>query len=331
LCAVIAISYSLWARGRAGPDSADRPATLAPALLTPASTAERLALQSQPHLVVINREAPYIDYVRLVSLDTDTPRIYQTTLHCDRMHYAAGRGICLLRGPTAGGSSETVRVTLFDSGFQSVQTFTVEGYPTRTRISPDGRYAAFTVFVTGHSYNDANMSTATVLLDTASGENLGNLETFTTWRDGQVFQSPDFNFWGVTFARDSDLFYATLRSLGVTYLVRGSVSARAITIIGQGVECPSLSPDGTRLAFKKFMPEGKWRLTVLDLATMTETLLAETESIDDQVEWLDDRHILYQRIDLDPPPWMSVMVLPADGSGAPEVFVSNAISPAVAP
>jgi hypothetical protein len=85
------------------------------------------------------------------------------------------------------------------------------------------------------------------------------------------------------------------------------------------------------LAFKKLTLEGKWRLTVLELATMHELALAETESIDDQVEWLDNQQILYQSIDPDPPPWMSVMVVPADGSGKPEVFVPNAISPAVVP
>ncbi len=324
VCVAVAIGY-VWARQSAQPAASAPPISVS--LIAPSSPGELAAIQSQPHLVVINREAPYIDYVRLVSLDPATPRIYQTTLHCDRMHYAAGNGICLLRDLSAGGS-ETVRVTLFDSGFQPQHTFTVEGYPTRTRVSPDGRYAAFTVFVTGHSYSDANMSTATVLLDTASGASLGNLEAFTIWRDGKQFQAPDFNFWGVTFAKDSDQFYATLRSYGVTYLVQGSVSTRALTIIGQGVECPSLSPDGTRLAFKKFVPEGKWRLTVLDLATMQETLLAETESIDDQVEWLDDQHILYQNIDPNPPPWMSVMMVLADGSGAPEVLVPNAISPA---
>ena len=36
-----------------------------------------------------------------------------------------------------------------------------------------------------------------------------------------------------------------------------------------------------------------WRFTVLDLATGTETPLAETRSVDDQLAWLDDAHLLY--------------------------------------
>ena len=34
-------------------------------------------------------------------------------------------------------------------------------------------------------------------------------------------------------------------------------------------------------------------LAVLDLATLQEMLLSESRSVDDQVQWLDDRHILY--------------------------------------
>jgi hypothetical protein len=51
----------------------------------------------------------------------------------------------------------------------------------------------------------------------------------------------------------------------------------------------------------------------------------------DQVEWLETDRILYQSIDpdYDPPEWVSVFVLPADGSGKPEVLIPNAISPVV--
>ena len=66
-------------------------------------------------------------------------------------------------------------------------------------------------------------------------------------------------------------------------------------MIHENVECPSLSPDGTRIAYKKRTGSSStpWHLTVLDLATMRETPLAETRSVDDQVEWLDDDHVLY--------------------------------------
>ena len=66
-------------------------------------------------------------------------------------------------------------------------------------------------------------------------------------------------------------------------------------MIHENVECPSLSPDGTRIAFKKRTGSKgtPWRLTVLDLATMRETPLSERRSVDDQAEWLDDGRVLY--------------------------------------
>jgi hypothetical protein len=161
----------------------------------------------------------------------------------------------------------------------------LNGLPSRACISPDGRYAALTVFVTGHSYNEAGFSTQTTILDTASGAMLGDLEQFTVWRNGARFQAADFNFWGVTFARDSDRFYATLKSGDRTYLLEGNVSSRQAHILYENVECPSLSPDNTRVAFKKaIVRDGRsmWQLSLLDLATLREApLTAETRSVDD--------------------------------------------------
>jgi len=328
-CIALAVGYLSWAIPHAD-TNLNRIQSLP--LGTPLATTpldELKAIQGQPYLIVINRETPYIGQVKLVGLDFASPQTAQTSLLCDRVHYAAGTGICLLRDITS--SDLLVQVTLFGSDFKPRHTFTIEGYPSRTRISPDGRYAAFTVFVTGHSYNDANMSTATILVDTTTGKSLANLEEFQTWKEGSQFQAPGFNFWGVTFAQDSNLFYATLRNGDTTYLVQGDASARKLTVLRENVECPSLSPDGTRIAFKKRTPQGLWHLTVLDLATMQETPLAEKESVDDQVEWLDNNHILYEQIDPAPPPWLSIMIVPADGSGKPEVFVSNAVSPVTVP
>ena len=39
---------------------------------------------------------------------------------------------------------------------------------------------------------------------------IANLEELAVFRDGARLEAPDFNFWGVTFAADSDRFYATL-------------------------------------------------------------------------------------------------------------------------
>src|SRR5205085_3941572 len=122
----------------------------------------------------------------------------------------------------------------------------------------------------------------TILVDLTTREAIGNLEGFHVSKDGKSLNAPDFNYWGVTYSRDSNLFYATLRTGGVNYLVRGDVEARAVTVLSAGVECPSLSPDETRVAFKRAVGRGDWRLAILDLATFAETRVTETRNVDDQ-------------------------------------------------
>src|SRR5262249_35106559 len=102
-----------------------------------------------------------------------------------------------------------------------------------------------------------------------------------------------------------------------------------VTTLYENVECPSLSPDEKHIVFKKLITRANWRLTVLDLMTFAETPLAETKSVDDQAEWLDNNHVLYGMPGLNSPPWMNVMVTPADGSRQPSLFASGASSPAV--
>jgi hypothetical protein len=218
-----------------------------------------------------------------------------TALKCDRISFAGGRGICL---QTALGVLTKYEAVVFDSQFKPILTMKLDGTPTRTRISPDGRYGATTVFVTGqeHGYNSVSFSTKTTLIEMASGKTLIDLEQFKVVRDGQPFAAKDFNFWGVTFARDSNIFYASLMTDRKTYLVRGEVATRSMTVLRENVECPSLSPDNQLIAYKKRVGGdlAPWRFYVMDLATMAERPIAgETRSIDDQLEWLDDRRVLY--------------------------------------
>jgi hypothetical protein len=243
-----------------------------------------------------------------------------TGLTCDRLHMAASRGICLTRR----GRLFRYRAVIFGRDFRHVSDVNLNGLPTRTRVSPDGRYGAATTFVSGHSYAVAgSFSTETVLIDLRRGTKLGNLEDFKVTRDGRRFRKQDFNFWGVTFTRGGDRFYATVASGGKTYLVEGSVRSRTARVLRDNVECPSLSPDNTRLAYKKLVAgPGGWQFHVLDLKTMSDTPLAETRHIDDQVEWLDNRRILYRAGE-------DVWALRADGRGTPQRFLTAADSPAV--
>ena len=229
----------------------------------------------------------------LVPLGTPEGAAYQTPLECERAYFAGTRGICLVeeyRGIT------TLRYAdVFDEHFKPLHRITLTGLPSRTRLTTDGRRAAITVFEQGHSYAQEGFSTRTTIVDTIAGRTITDLEQFTIWRDGKQFRAVDFNFWGVTFAADGNRFFATLASGGVKYLVEGDVDRREARVLRTGVECPSLSPANTRIAFKHLIGRaGQWQLHVYDLRTGTETALTmESRSVDDQVDWLDNDHVMY--------------------------------------
>jgi hypothetical protein len=266
-----------------------------------------------------SRDAGANGRVAIAALDQARTRTL-TPLRCDRVYFRAASGLCIARGS---GYAAGYRTEVFDPRFKVRFAVDVPGIPSRARVSPDGRYGSVTMFVQGHSYAESGaFSTQTTLIDLKRGLKIANLEQFAITRNGRRVTADDVNFWGVTFARDSDRFYATLATGGKTYLVRGSISERSARTIHENVECPSLSPDGTRIGYKKRVG-GKqvWRPYVLDLATMHETPLAETRGVDDQVEWLDDERLSYG-ID------GSIWAVRADGSGAPAQLTANGESPA---
>ena len=279
-----------------------------------------VSIRSEPHVMFqhVKRDANYAR-IAVSPLGEEESGRAITPLECERVHYAGGRGLCL--GPD--GFFQTYRARIFDAKLTVLEQVKLPGIPSRARVSPDGRYGATTVFVSGDSYADEGFSTRTNIIDLRRGRVLGHLEQFEAIRDGEKFRKVDFNYWGVTFARHSNRFYATLATGGNTYLVEGDVAARTVRVLHENVECPSLSPDNSRVAYKKLVGEGPaWRLHVLDLRTMEETALAEERPIDDQVEWLDDENILYG---LEGDVW----VVPADGGGSPSPFLDDALSPAV--
>jgi WD40-like Beta Propeller Repeat len=251
--------------------------------------------------------------------DGEVKRRSGSDLACERVYFAAGRGICM----GIADSGVDYIATIFDSKLHSEDTIQLTGLPSRARVSGDGRYGAMTVFVSGHAYLGAGggFSTTTTIVDMESGESLGQLEQFSVSKDGQPFDSVDFNFWGITFAADSNRFYATLGTGGHYYLVEGSIRDRSMKILRDGVECPSLSPDGKRIAFKsRIGDQTRWQLRVLDLETLADHEIAETRSIDDQVEWLDDENLVYSDS-------QNVYAVPANGSGKPQEILRNATSP----
>ena len=167
--------------------------------------------------------------VQRLSVDDDERRA--TPLRCDRLHFAVDRGVCL----TTDRFYTTHSVMVFDDEFTPIHRLPLSGVPSRVRLSPDGRLAAVTVFVSGDSYADEGFSTVTSIVDTYSGERrVPNLEEFEVRRNGTRFLAVDFNFWGVTFAADSDRFYATLGTGGAVYLVEGRVSTRSAAVVTGG-------------------------------------------------------------------------------------------------
>jgi hypothetical protein len=289
------------------------------------------AARGRPHVLFrITALGPAYGRVGLVPLDAPSSTPVVTGLSCDRVYATAVHGLCL---QASRGMLTTYRAIAFDGAFAETHTFSLPGAPSRTRVAPAAPRGASTVFVSGDSYAGGAFSTRTSVYDLSAHSVLGDLESFTVARDGRPFKEQDFNFWGVTFREDGDRFFATLGTGGRIYLVDGSVSGRSMSVAGEGVECPALSPDGTRLVYKsRRVTAGRveWRLRVRDLASGTDIDLAETRNVDDQAEWLDAGHVLYALPRASAGSGSAdVWVTRADGTGTPEVFVADAFSPAV--
>jgi hypothetical protein len=277
------------------------------------------------------------------SSDPQGPRML-SSLHCDRVDFEGGRGLCLTRATSMFGSTEVI---VFDSHFKTLATVQLTGYPSRTRVSPDGRYGSTTTFVSGDSYATmGQFSTRTDIIDLASGHILFELEKLNVTKDGRPFRAADFNFWGVTFAGDGHTFYATLGAGSATYLIKGDLNTRQAVVLRSGVECPSLSPDGTMIAFKSRNPGAvvTWQISVLDLATLKSHPLAETRDVDDQPAWLNNNTVMYGLVDNPTNPNLGgsqanlpalttggsiatdTWSVPANGTGKPHLLIPGAWS-----
>lgn len=286
------------------------------------------AIEAQPRIVFRNM-APGASYgtVAMVPLHHPAGRRAVTTTACERVYATSKNVICL---SSDRGFVSTYGAHILDNNMRLAQTLPFVGVPSRARLSHDGSFAATTSFTSSDSYGSMSFSTRTYIT-AVDGRTLGNLEDFTLVHDGKTIAPHDRNYWGVTFAADDDTFYATVRWSNHTWLVRGSIGRRTMVTLHEDAECPSLSPDGTHIVYKRRgnLPLGKWRLVDYDIASGRTTPLAETRSVDDQVEWLDDTHVIYGLPRPSRTAIVDVWSVPTSGTGRPTLLIREASSPAV--
>lgn len=321
LLLAVAGGYSLHAAHR-------HAAVLASTAKTPATAS--LPLDGAPSILYVST-AVGADYEHLAEVPSGDPGEGSSvaSLGCERVYAAADTLVCLR---AEGSLVATQYAEVYQDGDGTprlIRKVQLPGIPSRARVSADGRMVAWTVFVSGDSYNGPQFSTRTGVLDLRTGMLIPSLETFTAYVDGSPYHAVDINYWGVTFAADDVHFYVTMGSGGHTWLMRGDLATKTLQSVITNVECPSLSPDGTRIVFKKRVSTSltsPWRLYVLDLKTLRETPLAETRSIDDQAAWLGDGEVLYQ-VPQTSGPGYDVWEVPADGSGTPKLLIRDGFSP----
>lgn len=250
-----------------------------------------------------------------------------TDVSCDRVYATNTYEMCLRVNR---GVVTTFTADLLDSRGALVKSWPLPGFPSRTRISADSGLVSFTAFITGESYSGVGFAVRTLIAD-VGGADSGTLEDFALTVAGKPVTAADRNVWGVTFTSDPNVFYATAASGSRTWLVRGDRVARTLIAVRDGVECPSVSPDGTHIAFKKVVSTlpTRWTVAVLDLATNEEVVLPEPRNVDDQVEWLNNSTVIYGVLRADDSGDSDVWSAPRDGSAAPSLLIEHAWSPAV--
>ncbi|MGB3375160.1 MAG: hypothetical protein WBA87_08485 [Microbacterium sp.] len=281
--------------------------------------------------IVFRNTASGQGYGHVASVPIDDPGGPRSLLDiaCDRVAATPALISCLR---SERGITPSYNARIYDASGGQQLDWPLPGIPSRTRFSPDGSLVATTSFVTGHAYASIGFSTETEIHHVSDGTGLGNLEDWQLIIDGEPSAPLDRNYWGVTFIDDST-FYATagMTTIGQTYLVKGDIAKRTLTSVLDTVECPSLSPDGTRIAFKRVTsgagPTVHWTPALFDIATGEVTVLkVESRNVDDQIAWLDDDTLMYG-LPNDTPGDSDIWQLDAGGSEAPRKVIEHAWSP----
>jgi hypothetical protein len=149
LLLAVASAYVLHAAGRRSPGAA----------VTGASRGGEVALDTPGRIVFRNTTmGPDKDHLATVASTDPGGARTMSRVSCLRFYAAAGTGICLR---SRGGLVPSYEAVILDDHLVEGRRIQIDGAPTRARVSPSGRMAAWTVFVSGDSYGGLNFSTRT--------------------------------------------------------------------------------------------------------------------------------------------------------------------------
>lgn len=251
----------------------------------------RAAPPSVGDIAFVNR-IPGDDYLRLSVIGDDGERRLLDR-SCDRFHTAEGTLLCLTQ--TSLGLYQAQLIDLTDPESPVVHS-EVAALPSRARLSQDGQWASWTVFISGSGYQDVGgFSTVVRIRDIAAGRS-ADMSTYEVVSDRTEFKFDEPTYWGVSFGTDGE-FWVTGQFDGFLEVLKGSTVDQTLTPTGLTGSCPSVSPDGKTLVYKRQVIEygkaDRYQLVAHDLETGNEWELGESRSVDDQVEWLDNDTILY--------------------------------------
>jgi hypothetical protein len=228
-------------------------------------------------------------------------------LNCLRTH-TNGVEIFCLGLPMAQQNSPFPQYAFYDSALKKISSgnLIAGNFVSRARLSKDGKYASSTAFKSGAGYGASGLSTEALIIDPKGRSASISVENFQLTHDTKIIKPTDLNIWGLTFdPKQSSLFYATASFGGVPYLVKGDVLAKTLITLAANIECPSLSPDGKWIAYKSLKAKttekslapsfAAWVPAIMNLATNERIVFDEPSGVDDQIEWLDSKTLVYEQ------------------------------------
>jgi hypothetical protein len=271
-----------------------------------------IAQKKSPYALVITPSSGRKQSVDLVTLNpknlTPVARATVPNMACLRLHGAKnGDLICSstkIKNATGGFDFSLLNSTWYSADLKKTLVFPMDksnrNY-SRTRISADGTAMAWTNFNTDAGYEDIGMEEQ-LFTSTYVGRVINNtpvssnLRQWSLFKDGTKISNENLNYWGVTYhPKNSQTFLVTVSFKGIHYLAQGDMVTQQIKILHPNVECPSYSPDGQLIAFKKRKDATTWSPAILELRTFKEIVFNQlNESVDDQIDWLDANTLIYE-------------------------------------